>query len=272
GFCPNVDSAVLDAMRQGYISAPSIMPCGASFAQLAEVLHEHNIRAIGWHVTLGEPSQKAASGEHGPLVDEKGFFRERRPTEEALSTSGMEIRRWLYRELDSQLSLLLSAGFEILHICGHRHFHLLPLVREVLHEIWRERGFRPPIVRGCDVRLSQLAFSRAYPMIIKHAEKAEEFYTKIGWPFSITIGFGWGESPTWPHLEAELDEAVSLAESRGSVSAIELMLHLARYGPNDKKLSMNRDAEYESYSEICRQGVLTRKGLFPLMFSDAGGF
>ena len=257
GFNLSVDHASTAAVKNSLVSTLSLMPCGASFAHTAAQLRAAGIKKISYHLTLGEPLQQALSGKESSLVDSHGYFLDRTESTYILENCSEKTLSWLYSEIDAQLSRLLNYGFEVIHLCGHRHFHILPAVRETLLKVWHNHQLSPPLVRGYDSTLPALKHSNACSLLLKHALPAVNFFLASGWGLSNTIGFAWSKNPNWQVLQEEIEQAFISANFPLSTAGLELMLHFAEYEKQDARLSLCRDLQYRQYQGIHRSNLMS---------------
>ncbi len=267
GFSSSVDRASLKALQCGSLSALSLMPCGPSFTRTAAALSSLGVTKASYHLTLGEPTQHSASRKDSALINRTGSFCDRQQTTAVLEEGTEELSQWLHDEIDAQLSRLLDWGFKIVHLCGHRHFHLLPVVRQTLVQVWNKRGLPAPVVRGYNTSLPSLTKSNAYPLLCKYAESAGVYYRACGWSLSSTIGFSWNQDPSWLVMQGEIRQAASLAKANDLIFCPELMLHLAEYKESEPRLSLFRDRQQQEYNAIYKQDLLRQHGFAVLDLS-----
>lgn len=135
-------------IHEGHINGVSIMPNGPELAECMKMLPAGVIKTI--HLTLFEG--RALAGKNVPhLIDRNGqldcsFIK--------LLLIGLipGIRRVWHRELKTELSAQIKACLPYMEpsgirIDGHGHFHMLPLVFDVLCEIIHENNYHVSYIR-----------------------------------------------------------------------------------------------------------------------------
>jgi len=138
GFTRDVNDGIVEAHRDGILTAATLMATGAAFDHAVELARRNPELDIGVHLVL---------------VDMEGFP----PTIPRLLFSLGRIR--IYDELVRQVRKVLDAGLKPTHLDTHKHTHLLPQVFNALTRIagefhipWVRRRFGPfrwLSTRGC---------------------------------------------------------------------------------------------------------------------------
>jgi chitin disaccharide deacetylase len=138
GFTRDVNRGIIEAHRNGILTAATLMASGAAFEDAVDLARQNPDLDIGVHLVL---------------VDLEGFP----PTIPRLLLSIPKMR--IYDELAGQVRKVLAAGIQPTHLDTHKHTHLLPPVfnavvriAEEFHIPWVRRRFGPfrwlP-TRGC---------------------------------------------------------------------------------------------------------------------------
>ena len=124
GFTRDVNLGIIEAHRQGILTATTLMATGPAFENAVELARQNPELDIGVHLVL---------------VDSEGFP----PTIPRLlfSLGGIKI----YDQLVLQVRKVLDAGLQPTHLDTHKHTHLLPQVFNAVTRIARE--FNIPWVR-----------------------------------------------------------------------------------------------------------------------------
>ena len=124
GFTRDVNRGIVEAHRNGILTATTLMATGGAFEHAVELARENPELDIGVHLVL---------------VDSAGFP----PGIPQLLFSLGRIR--IYDELVRQVQRVLDAGIQPTHLDTHKHTHLLPQVFHVVTRIAQE--FKIPWVR-----------------------------------------------------------------------------------------------------------------------------
>jgi predicted glycoside hydrolase/deacetylase ChbG (UPF0249 family) len=129
GFTRDVNRGIIEAHRNGILTATTLMASGAAFDDAVELARENPDLDVGVHLVL---------------VDLEGFP----PTIPRLIFSLPKMR--IYAELAAQVRKVLAAGIRPTHLDTHKHTHLLPPVfnavvriAEEFHIPWVRRRFGP---------------------------------------------------------------------------------------------------------------------------------
>ncbi len=126
GFTSDVNQGIVEAHRNGILTATTLMATGAAFDDAARLAKEHPTLDIGCHLVLvGAPPFPATVPQ---LVRAVTLGRIR-----------------IYDELVAQVRRILDAGLAPSHLDTHKHTHLLPPVLDAVARISEE--FRIPWVR-----------------------------------------------------------------------------------------------------------------------------
>ena len=126
GFTRDVNQGIIEAHREGILTATTIMSEGAAFDDAVKLARENPTLDIGVHLVLvGQPPY--------PM------------TVAQLTRAVMLGRIPIYEELSAQVKRVLDAGLQPSHLDTHKHTHLLPPVLNAVAKISEE--FKIPWVR-----------------------------------------------------------------------------------------------------------------------------
>jgi predicted glycoside hydrolase/deacetylase ChbG (UPF0249 family) len=126
GFTRDVNQGIVEAHRQGILTATTLMATGAAFDDAVRLARENPTLDIGVHLVLvGEP----------PFP----------PTVAQLMHAVALGRIRIHDELQAQVRRILDAGLEPTHLDTHKHTHLLPPVLAAVAQLSEE--YRIPWVR-----------------------------------------------------------------------------------------------------------------------------
>jgi predicted glycoside hydrolase/deacetylase ChbG (UPF0249 family) len=126
GFTRDVNQGIVEAHRQGILTATTLMATGAAFDDAVRLSRQNPALDVGVHLVLvGEPPFPSTVAQ---LTRAVAFGRIR-----------------IYEHLQAQVRRILDAGLEPTHLDTHKHTHLLPPVLEAVAQLSEE--FKIPWVR-----------------------------------------------------------------------------------------------------------------------------
>jgi len=126
GFTRDVNAGIVQAHRDGILTATTVMATGGAFDDAVRLARETPSLDIGCHLVL---------------VGAPGF-----PLTIPQLVRGVALRRIdIYEKLSQQVRRIVDAGLSPTHLDTHKHTHLLPPVLEAVARISEE--FRIPWVR-----------------------------------------------------------------------------------------------------------------------------
>jgi predicted glycoside hydrolase/deacetylase ChbG (UPF0249 family) len=141
GLTEGVCRAIVDAHRDGIVSATSVLGVGRALEYGASLLRDAPTLAVGAHLAMvGEDPPVLTAKEIPTLVGRRGAF----PlTYRAVVRRGLAGRidpDDVRREFGAQLERLRSVGLRIGHLDTHQHVHLWPAVATVMGELAQHTG------------------------------------------------------------------------------------------------------------------------------------
>jgi len=157
GFTRDVNRGIVEAHRQGILTATTLMASGAAFDDAVRLARENPTLDIGVHLVLvGEPPFPATVAQ---LTRAVAFGRIR-----------------IYDELQAQVRRILDTGLEPTHLDTHKHTHLLPPVLEAVAQLseeykipWVRRPFDFPLTpAGPGVTWAKRATSKSLSIVRGH--------------------------------------------------------------------------------------------------------
>jgi predicted glycoside hydrolase/deacetylase ChbG (UPF0249 family) len=136
GFTRDVNQGIVEAHRNGILTATTLMATGAAFDDAVRLARENPSLDIGVHLVLvGDPPFPATAAQ--------------------LTRAVVLGRIRIYEELLAQVRRILDAGLQPSHLDTHKHTHLLPPVLDAVariseeHKIpWVRRPFDFPLTSG----------------------------------------------------------------------------------------------------------------------------
>jgi predicted glycoside hydrolase/deacetylase ChbG (UPF0249 family) len=138
GFTKDVNLGIVDAHRNGILTATTLMANGAAFDHAVALATENPTLDVGCHLVLvGEPPYP--------------------PTVAKLILSLGKIP--IYQELAGQVRKIMAAGIRPTHLDTHKHTHLLPPVLDAVARVAREFDI-PWVRRPFDFSAAEVSFSK----------------------------------------------------------------------------------------------------------------
>lgn len=130
GFTHDVNRGIVDAHRQGILTATTLMANGAAFDDAVRLARETPTLDVGCHLVL--VGGKSALPPHAPLPGSVGELLR------AMAMRSIRIRD----ELNAQVRRIVEAGIRPTHLDTHKHTHLAPPVLDAVAKIAEETGIR----------------------------------------------------------------------------------------------------------------------------------
>lgn len=144
GYTRGVNEGIVEAHRNGILTATTLMANGAAFEHAVELAHANPSLDVGCHLVLVE----------GPMVSDPA---------RALPSGLAEVVRAVvrgklavYEELRAQVEKIVRSGIRPTHLDAHKHTHLLPPVLEAVARLAREFGI-PWVRRPFDFGIERSA-------------------------------------------------------------------------------------------------------------------
>jgi chitin disaccharide deacetylase len=142
GAAREVNDAVEAAHRNGILSAASLMVTApAAGDAIARAQRLPSLR-VGLHVVLSEGRPLLPASAVSQLVDRDGQFRSNLTALGVRLACSRRAQRQLAAEISAQFAAFRDSGLPLDHCNAHQHFHLHPLVGELLVSIGRRFGVR----------------------------------------------------------------------------------------------------------------------------------
>ena len=232
GFTPDVNAGIVEAHRDGILTAATLMANGDAFEDAVRLARQTPGLDIGCHLVL--------IGGHS-LLTKQAF-----PATVAQLVAALATRRIrVYDELAAQMRRIVDAGVRPSHLDTHKHTHLAPPVLDAVAHLaeefgvrWVRRPFDFPLnaLRGGVPRLKRLSSDalgllrrRFHRVLASHGCRTTDHFAG----FQITGRF----------QTAELVELMSVIPP----GSTELMVHPGRCGPALRaartRLKESREAE-----------------------------
>ena len=142
GAAREVNDAVEAAHRGGVLTAASLMIAAPAAADAIVRARRLNSLRVGLHLTLlqGRPVLPAAAV--AELLDREGTFPSNPAVLGMRLAVSREARRQLAAEISAQFAAFSDSGLALDHCNAHMHFHLHPLVGQLMVAIGARFGLR----------------------------------------------------------------------------------------------------------------------------------
>lgn len=152
GFTRDVNQGIVEAHRNGILTATTLMAPGDAFDDAVRLARENPTLDVGCHLVL---------------VGSPGFA----PTVAKLLRNVLLNRVDIYGELSAQVTRICDAGIRPTHLDTHKHTHLIPQVLDAVVRIseefkipWVRRPFDFPMTPG-GIGLAKRVVSGSFGMV-----------------------------------------------------------------------------------------------------------
>jgi len=140
GAAREVNDAVEAAHRGGVLTATSLMVAAPAAADaIARARRMPSLR-VGLHLVVVDGRPVLPGAAVSDLVDGSGQFRSNLAAFGAAIACSRRVRRQLAAEITAQFAAFRDSGLTLDHANAHKHFHLHPLVGELMATIGRRFG------------------------------------------------------------------------------------------------------------------------------------
>ena len=228
GLSPGINRAVVDLHQRGLITAASVMTNFPAHEHALELFRAYPELDVGAHLTLTDGVPASIFGPpHSHLLHDDRSFRNKF----SLYCRGLFFNksaiRWIRNELDLQLRRIVDSGLRLRHITTHHHFHTLPILREIVHEL--AALYHVEWVRGHDFR----ATLAPRHIMLRNQRQAERYHFWL--PDYMTGVQGWMQRSPAEMAAAimKLDGRVEIVAHPGLIDDPEFP-HGVGYGPAER--------------------------------------
>lgn len=130
GFTQDVNAGIVEAHREGILTATTLMAGGAAFEDAVRLAGENPELDIGVHLQMVQGGSLSSPGR--PLPASVGVLMR------ALVAGDLDV----LREMEAQVEKVLAAGIRPTHLDTHKHTHLLPAVLDAVARVSEKYGIR----------------------------------------------------------------------------------------------------------------------------------
>ncbi|MFT4687833.1 MAG: hopanoid biosynthesis associated protein HpnK [Limisphaerales bacterium] len=145
GRSKSINTAVLRAHREGFLTSASLMVNGEAFDEAVRIAKSQPTLAIGLHLTLVCGKATLPPPELPGLIDPFGNFSDSPVWTGFRYWARRKLRPLLEKEIASQFAKFNKTGLALDHVNGHLNMHLHPTVFDLLmqhHRDWNVRHLR----------------------------------------------------------------------------------------------------------------------------------
>jgi len=132
GRSRSINDAVIHAHREGILTSASLMVNGEEADEAVELARQNPRLGVGLHLSLVCATAALPSREIPGLVDTAGNFSDHPVVTGFRYFFRPGLRPQLEREIRTQFEKFRATGLPLDHVNGHLHFHLHPVVFQVL--------------------------------------------------------------------------------------------------------------------------------------------
>ena len=205
GARESVNHAIVHLLEQGLINRATMLANFPGFDQAVQLVHQKGlVNKIGIHLNLTE----GVPLHPNPLKKDhlfSGVFKFRQKFKRSPFFIGSAERKYIYEELDAQISKVKASGIPIDHIDSHHHVHEFYCIAKIVIELAKKHNIKAVRILNQDYASF---FNRMYKkMIIGYLAKNNLNFTDL---FTNQFGF----------LELHQEKY-----SNGATESIEIMIH-----------------------------------------------
>jgi chitin disaccharide deacetylase len=160
GFTQDVNEGIVEAHRNGILTATTLMGNGAAFDHAVALARRTASLDVGCHLVLVQGQSVLDPSRDLPA------------TLPELLSALLKGKLRVYEELAAQVRKIIRAGIRPTHIDTHKHTHLLPTVLDAVARVAQENGIqwiRRPFDFGIDKRARMAKSAVALGMRVTQA-------------------------------------------------------------------------------------------------------
>lgn len=181
GLSEGINQTIYELRQRGYLTAASVMTNFPAHRHALDLLRDCPGLDLGIHLALTDGHPVTAFDDHHPhLLNEDFSFRSNFSLYARSHFFSAGAVDWIRRELDAQMQRFTDAGLRPQHISSHHHFHAIPLLRRIVHELADRHEV--DWVRGHDFRASlspRNPFQRAQRKFVESTFAMPDYMTAI---------------------------------------------------------------------------------------------
>ena len=136
GLTEAINQKTCELHQRGYISAAGVMTNCPAHQHALALFRTCPTLDLGIHLSLTDGHPVSGDDDHHPhLLNEDFSFRSNLSLYLRSHFFSADAVAWIRNELDAQLRHFTDAGLQPQHISTHHHFHSIPLLRRIVHEL-----------------------------------------------------------------------------------------------------------------------------------------
>jgi hopanoid biosynthesis associated protein HpnK len=210
GAVPEVNDAVLEAHRNGILTAASLMVAAPAAADAVARAKAAPSLRVGLHLVLVEGKPVLPPEQVPGLVDGAGNFRTAMARAGAAMFFLPAVKRQLAAEIEAQFQAFHATGLALDHVNAHKHFHLHPTIAELLLSIGSRYGLKAARVplepQDVLARIEPRKPSSATAITQPFARAQRRRFARAGVAVPDQVfGLAWSGAMTAPRLKGILD-------------------------------------------------------------------
>lgn len=137
-----VNQAIERGHLDGILTAASLMVAAPAAADAVDRARRLPDLGVGLHLVLTDGRPMLAPEQVPGLVDASGRFRANMVRQAIAMTFRPSVRRQLAAEIDAQFAAFAATGLALDHVNAHKHFHLHPVIADLIINTGRRYGMR----------------------------------------------------------------------------------------------------------------------------------
>ena len=142
GISIGANRAIEEAHRYGILTAASLMVGADAATDAVERAKRLPALRVGLHLVLVDGAPVLPAAEIPDLLNKKGLFSSHLVTAGVQLVLSLKARRQLEAEVRAQFQAFRKTGLPLDHVNSHHHFHLHPILCEILLKVGKEYGLR----------------------------------------------------------------------------------------------------------------------------------
>jgi hopanoid biosynthesis associated protein HpnK len=135
GLSPSINSAIIQAHTEGVLTCASLMVNGGAFTEAISLARKHPGLEVGIHLSLVRSPATLHRREAPGLIDTAGNLPGNPVVSGFRFFFDRTLRAQLAQEAEAQIRKFLDTGLVPSYLDGHLHFHVHPIVLEILLDL-----------------------------------------------------------------------------------------------------------------------------------------
>ncbi len=132
GRTASINAAIIQAHRQGILTSTSLMVAEEAFDEAVALAQAHPTLAVGLHLVAANGRAVLPPAQIPHIVDARGRFPDSAVQAGLRYTVSATARQELAWEMEAQFARFAATGLPLSHVDGHLHFHVHPIVFNLL--------------------------------------------------------------------------------------------------------------------------------------------